>query len=150
MTSIQPILKLNSTSFMFNNIFCEMNIKKSYPLWEWGNLPNFLLEVWLVFTWIPNLKRGHWPLLLVLALKVLFITDFAWEILFDLSYWYWESMPYEPIAINERCPSLPAVLVLLYQRFLIVAVAVWSDILLLTYAHRGESNNNQEKVLIMC
>ena len=58
-------------------------------------------------------------------------------------------MPYEPIAINERCPSLLAVLVL-YQRFLIVAVAVWSDILLLTNAHRGESNNNQEKVLIMC
>ena len=27
-TSIQPILKSNSTSFMFNNIFCEMNIKK--------------------------------------------------------------------------------------------------------------------------
>ena len=26
-TSIQPILKSNSTSFMFNNIFCEMNIK---------------------------------------------------------------------------------------------------------------------------
>ena len=27
-TSIQPILKSNSTSFMFNNNFCEMNIKK--------------------------------------------------------------------------------------------------------------------------
>ena len=26
-TCIQPILKLNSTSFMFNNIFFEMNIK---------------------------------------------------------------------------------------------------------------------------
>ena len=26
-TSIQPILNSNSTSFMFNNIFCEMNIK---------------------------------------------------------------------------------------------------------------------------
>ena len=25
-TSIQPILKLNSTTSMFNNIFCEMNI----------------------------------------------------------------------------------------------------------------------------
>ena len=25
-TSIQPILKLNSTSFIFNNIFFEMNI----------------------------------------------------------------------------------------------------------------------------
>ena len=25
-SSIQPILKSNSTSFMFNNIFCEMNI----------------------------------------------------------------------------------------------------------------------------
>ena len=28
MTSIQPILKSDSTSFMFNNNFCEMNIKK--------------------------------------------------------------------------------------------------------------------------
>ena len=26
--SIQPILKSNSTSFMFNNIFCEVTIKK--------------------------------------------------------------------------------------------------------------------------
>ena len=27
-TSIQPILKYNSTSFMFNNIFCEIKGKK--------------------------------------------------------------------------------------------------------------------------
>ena len=27
-SSIQPILKSNSTSFMFNNIFCEMKVKK--------------------------------------------------------------------------------------------------------------------------
>ena len=27
-TSIQSILKLNSTSFMFNNIFCKMKVKK--------------------------------------------------------------------------------------------------------------------------
>ena len=27
-TSVQPILQSNSTSFMFNNIFCKMNIKK--------------------------------------------------------------------------------------------------------------------------
>ena len=32
-TSIQPILILNSTSFMFNNIFCEINIKKVI---HWG------------------------------------------------------------------------------------------------------------------
>ena len=31
-TSIQPILKSNSTSFMFNNIFWKMYIKKSYQL----------------------------------------------------------------------------------------------------------------------
>ena len=48
-TSIQPILKSNSTSFMFNNIFCEMNIKKVIQ-WgggqgEWVNHPNFFLEV---------------------------------------------------------------------------------------------------------
>ena len=36
-TSIQPILKSNSTSFMFKNIFWEMNIKKSYPLGGEGN-----------------------------------------------------------------------------------------------------------------
>ena len=32
-TSIQPILKLNSTSFIFYNMFCEMNIKKVI---HWG------------------------------------------------------------------------------------------------------------------
>ena len=47
-TSIQPILKSNSTSFMFINIFCEMNIKKVIHwggMGKWGNLPNFLFEV---------------------------------------------------------------------------------------------------------
>ena len=44
-TCIQPILKSNSTSFMFNNIYCEMNIKKVIQWGEWGNHPNFLLEV---------------------------------------------------------------------------------------------------------
>ena len=46
--SIQPILKSNSTSFMFNNMFCEMNIKKVITwggLMKWGNLPNLLFEV---------------------------------------------------------------------------------------------------------
>ena len=46
--SIQPILKSNFTYFMFNNIFCEMTIKKVIT-WggqgEWGNRPNFFLEV---------------------------------------------------------------------------------------------------------
>ena len=47
-TSIQPIIKLNSTSFMFYNILCEMKGKKvihwgAYE--EWGNPPNFILEV---------------------------------------------------------------------------------------------------------
>ena len=47
-TSIQPIIKSNSTSFMFNNIFSEMNIKKVIHwggLGKWRNLPNFLFEV---------------------------------------------------------------------------------------------------------
>ena len=47
-TTIQPILKLNSTSFMFNNNFCEMNIKKVTHGGAWGkggNRPNFLLEL---------------------------------------------------------------------------------------------------------
>ena len=46
-TSIQPILKLNSTSFMLNNIFCDAHYK-SYRLGgpgEMGNLPNFFMEV---------------------------------------------------------------------------------------------------------
>ena len=34
-TSIQPILKSNSISFMFNNIFCEMKGKKVIH-WGWG------------------------------------------------------------------------------------------------------------------
>ena len=44
-TSIQPILKLNSTFFMFNNIFCEMKGKKLSSGEEWGNRPNYVLEV---------------------------------------------------------------------------------------------------------
>ena len=48
-TSIQPILKSNSTSFMFNNIFCEMKGKKVIHwrrgLVEWENCPNYVLEV---------------------------------------------------------------------------------------------------------
>ena len=46
-TSIQPILKSNSTSFIFNNIFCEINIKK-YIHWggAWGNGGTFLISSW--------------------------------------------------------------------------------------------------------
>ena len=48
-TNIQPILQSNSTSFMFNNIFCEININKVIHwgggLGEWENRPNFFLEV---------------------------------------------------------------------------------------------------------
>ena len=42
-TSIQPILKLNSTSFMFNNIFYEMHIKKVV---HWGNGGTILISSW--------------------------------------------------------------------------------------------------------
>ena len=46
-TSIQPILKSNPTSFMFNIIFCEMKGKKSYLLGrgqgEWGTV---LISSW--------------------------------------------------------------------------------------------------------
>ena len=47
-TSIQPILKSNSTSFMFNNIFCEIKGKKLSTGGAWGELgnpSNFVLEV---------------------------------------------------------------------------------------------------------
>ena len=50
---VQPILKSNSTFFMFNNIFCEMKGKNIihwggnflHSLGEWKNCPNFILEV---------------------------------------------------------------------------------------------------------
>ena len=47
-TSIQPILKSNFTSFMFNKIFCEIYIKKVSHL-EWRNHPNSFLEVELQY-----------------------------------------------------------------------------------------------------
>ena len=49
-TSIQPILKSNSTSFMFNNIFVRLIFKKlstGGERGEWGNHPNFFLGVYL-------------------------------------------------------------------------------------------------------
>ena len=39
-TSIQPILKSNSKSFMFNNIFCEVKGKKVI---QWGGLGGTVL-----------------------------------------------------------------------------------------------------------
>ena len=57
-TSIQPILKLNSTSFMFSKKFCEMKGKK---VMHWGGpggmgkLSKLLLgSVILLFTWISQ------------------------------------------------------------------------------------------------
>ena len=51
-TSIQPILKLNIIIIiiMFNNIFCEVKALKGkkvihWGLGEWGNYPNYILEV---------------------------------------------------------------------------------------------------------
>ena len=50
-TSTQPILKSNSTSFMFNNIFCTINIKKGIH-WEGGGIskqyPHFYAFYWLL------------------------------------------------------------------------------------------------------
>ena len=45
-TGIQPILKLNSTSFMFNNIFCEINIKKVIHWGGCGNGGTILICSW--------------------------------------------------------------------------------------------------------
>ena len=55
-TSMQPILKLNSSSFLFNKKFCEINGKKVV---HWGGgmrEPSKLLlgNVILVFTWISK------------------------------------------------------------------------------------------------
>ena len=44
-TRVQPILKSNSTSFMFNNIFCGMKGEKVIHWGGWGNHPEFVLEV---------------------------------------------------------------------------------------------------------
>ena len=46
-TSIQPNLKLNSTSFMFNNIFCERKGKKVIHWWgAVGNGGPVLITSW--------------------------------------------------------------------------------------------------------
>ena len=43
---IQPIIKSNSTSFMFNKKICEIKGKKViHQGGEWGNHPNCFLEV---------------------------------------------------------------------------------------------------------
>ena len=54
-TSIQPILKSSSTSFMFNNIFCEMKGKKVIQWGGNGGTVKMLVgsEI-LVFTWISK------------------------------------------------------------------------------------------------
>ena len=44
-SSIQPILKSKSTSFMFYNIFSEMNGKNVIHWGGMGNCSNFFLEV---------------------------------------------------------------------------------------------------------
>ena len=46
--SIHAILKSNSTTFMFNNIFCEMDIKKViyWGLLEWGIGGTVLISSW--------------------------------------------------------------------------------------------------------
>ena len=86
-TSIQPILKSNSTSFMVNNIFCEVKGKKvihwggyilgyitpNYPLGggrAWGNRPNYILEV--QFQYLLGYPSNNTLLCLLLDLYVLF------------------------------------------------------------------------------
>ena len=49
-TSIQPILKSNSTSFILNNIFSEMTIKKVI---QWG-VPRGNGGTVLIFSWNCN------------------------------------------------------------------------------------------------
>ena len=46
--SVQPILKSNSTSFMFNNIFCETKGKKVIH-WgrAWGNGATIQIASWM-------------------------------------------------------------------------------------------------------
>ena len=54
-TSIQPILKSNSTSFMFNKKFCEMKGKKVIHLGElWEPSKLLLGRVISVFIWISK------------------------------------------------------------------------------------------------
>ena len=54
-TSIQCILKSNSISFMFNNIFCEMKGKKVMHFGPWEKPSKLVLgSVISVFTWISK------------------------------------------------------------------------------------------------
>ena len=55
LTCVQLILKLNSTSFMLNNIFCEMNGKKVIHCGGMGELSKFCLRsVISIFTWVSK------------------------------------------------------------------------------------------------
>ena len=53
-TSIQPILKSNSTSLMFNNIFCEKIKKVIHWGWPGGTVIISSWSVISVFTWISK------------------------------------------------------------------------------------------------
>ena len=132
--------------------------------WAW-KVPNFTFSPFLAaqnlshtqtFKYMSqaqfsSLKQGHWHLLFVLALIVLSYCRFAWyKIIFVIRCELidnWEKYAYEPF-LRDVLASLLSWCCTSCSWWL-VAVAVWSDILLLTNAHRGESNNNQEKVLIM-
>ena len=87
MIRIQPVLKSNSTSFMFNNIFCKMNIKKSYPLGcSRGNGGTVLISSWkcnysiyLDIQAISTLLCLHWLLMCWFLLCWMDGVKVAWD-----------------------------------------------------------------------
>ena len=82
--SKQPILKSNSTSFMFNNIFCEMNIKKVIP---WGNVGTVLTSSWKCnFSIYLDIQATITLLCLLLVLYVWFLLFIHFSILQPLSW----------------------------------------------------------------
>ena len=78
-TCIQPILKSNSTSFMFNNISCEMKGKKVIH-WGGGNGGTVLIMSWkcnfsiyLDIQAITTLYAFYWLFMCCLFLFVIFL-----------------------------------------------------------------------------
>ena len=76
-TSIQPTLKSNSTTFMFNNIFCEIGKNVIHWRGAWGNGKTVQIASWkcnfgiyldiqAITTFIPSI--GSWCVIIHLSI----------------------------------------------------------------------------------
>ena len=103
-TSIQPIRKSNSTSFMINNIFCEMNIKNvtHWGVGGWGKWGTVIISPWkcnyqyllqfstfpyLISTLVCILLNNNW--LLMCNYKFFYNTclykPLSWKVMFPVT-----------------------------------------------------------------